>query len=170
MASNRSRAGRPRKPTNLKLVTGTQRKDRENPAEPQFKAVLPDPPAWLPKDAKEEWKRLGPKLLEAGLISEESSATFSAYCLAWARLKQAEKLLGDDPKSWYAETEQGTFQQHPIISIAAQLRKQVVDFAREFGLSPSSAGKVTAKPTEEAKDPLEALRNRKSSRAPKNAG
>ena len=164
MASNRSRAGRPRKPTALKLVAGTQRRDRENPSEPAFKPVLPDAPSWLPKAAKAEWARLGPMLLAAGLISKESSAPFSAYCLAWARLQQAEKLLGDDPESWYIETDKGTFQQHPIISIAAQLRKQVVDFAREFGLSPSSAGKVTGKTPDEKKDPLEALNQRKSSR------
>ena len=56
-----SPAGRPKKPTNLKVLHGTYRKDRENPNE-----VFPDPaadiqaPEWLPKEARDKWSELAP--------------------------------------------------------------------------------------------------------------
>lgn len=56
-----SPAGRPKKPTNLNVLQGTDRKDRENPNE-----VFPDPasdiqaPEWLPKEVRDKWIELAP--------------------------------------------------------------------------------------------------------------
>src|SRR6185369_2073636 len=51
--------GRPRKPTALKKLAGTARKDRENAQEPRLKPVpLPDPPEDLTKHERAAWLQL----------------------------------------------------------------------------------------------------------------
>lgn len=54
-----SDAGRPRKPTQLKVLTGTARADRLNPREPKAAAVdIPPPPSGLTRDERESWLEL----------------------------------------------------------------------------------------------------------------
>ena len=52
-----------RKPTSMKLLEGTYRRDRANPAEPK-PDVGAEPPPWLPADgpARDAWHRLAPVL------------------------------------------------------------------------------------------------------------
>jgi hypothetical protein len=58
MSGVRGRSGRKRKPTYLKLVTGTARKSRLNPAEPKPEPALPSPPEHLMPEALAEWERV----------------------------------------------------------------------------------------------------------------
>ncbi|WP_094023825.1 P27 family phage terminase small subunit [Maliponia aquimaris] len=85
--------GRKPKPTDLKLVTGTNRADRANPAEHRPPPALPEPPAHLKHEARAEWTRVSRQLLALNILSEIDRAALAACCQAWARWVQAEQAL-----------------------------------------------------------------------------
>ena len=77
---------------NLKLIAGTNRRDRAAPdsaALPPLDAV-PPAPSWLPAGhARHEWSRLAPVLHANGLLSEGNTGTLAHYCSLSATLVQA---------------------------------------------------------------------------------
>ncbi len=152
MASNRSRAGRPPKPKQAKILAGTFRKDKEPAPEAEFEPTpgIPECPDWLGAAAKEEWALLLQEPGMAKILSKVDRAALAAWADALATWRAAAAVLeregltmtftkGEEGSSFYT-------QQRPEVSIAHQTRKQVVDFAREFGLTPSSRKKVSGPP------------------------
>ena len=70
--------GRKPKPSGLKLVTGTDRVDRANPAEPHPQPACPEPPDHLGNEARAEWDRTqklrhDPRITTIGKIIRKSS-------------------------------------------------------------------------------------------------
>ncbi len=62
----------------------TQNLKEPNPERP---ARVPQAPAFLSKDAKNEWRRLAPRLCKLDLLKHEDRATFAAYCEEWSTFK-----------------------------------------------------------------------------------
>lgn len=75
------------------------------------------------------------------VLTTADYAALAAYCDAWETLVLASRAIQE--KGLTFETESGYEQQRPEVSIRHQARKQVVDFAREYGLTPSSRAKVS---------------------------
>ena len=92
-------AGRPPKPTALKLLTGNagKRPLPENEPAPVVPSRLPPPPKHLSDEAKSEWRRMGRELLRLGLLTTIDRAEFALYCQAWGRWVEAEEAL---PPAW----------------------------------------------------------------------
>jgi phage terminase small subunit len=76
---------RGRKP-NLTVVAG--------PQDSRLKA-----PAWLPKDAKEEWSVAVADLASRGLLFRGALGTLAAYCLCVGAVKQRQAVLDFNPDS-----------------------------------------------------------------------
>ena len=110
--------------------------------EPQPTIGLPSCPEWLPKAAKAEWKRLGPLLVELGLISKLDRAAFTGYCIAWADLREAQEMVATSSDKTQETTGGRT------ISAWVRLRdnalNQIKAFGSEFGLSPSARTRIGA--------------------------
>jgi phage terminase small subunit len=125
-----------RKPTALKMLHGTDRADRANPAEPQ-PAVGAEPPPWLPKRgvARAAWNRLAPILSHLRVLTVADAEALALACDALAEYLAAR----DDPDGW----------RH-----ADSAWKRYLYALRDFGLTPASRPKVSAMP-ERAVDPLE---------------
>ncbi|GAA3020427.1 phage terminase small subunit P27 family [Tetragenococcus solitarius] len=71
------------------------------------------PPAFMPAAAKEEWNRLLPVLKSDYPFSEVDYGNFVAYCLAYARIKQAEheiKKFGT-----FQKNKDGTKRENPAV-------------------------------------------------------
>src|SRR5215472_5540966 len=103
--------GRPRKPTALKVLAGTNRADRENPLEPQFTPAKPgdfDNPFDIAteKVAHDEWNRLCPELLRVGLLNVANVQTFVAMCRALQQIRACEQKIADE----------GLFVHYPMFS------------------------------------------------------
>lgn len=144
--------GRKPKPTALRVVDGGRA--IEGVAPPL--ARLPPPPAWLRPEAKAEWKRLGSKLIDLGLLSGIDRATFAAYCQAFGTWEAAEKALlamqkeaRKDPSiaapemaGLVATTSNGNLIHHPLGVVAQKARLEAVKIAAEFGLTPSSRSRI----------------------------
>lgn len=67
---------RPRKPTNLKILEGTFRKDRAA-NEPKPVPIAPPKPAWLKCAAGEIWKQLAPDLDAVGCLTRVDGPAFA---------------------------------------------------------------------------------------------
>ena len=79
------------RPTTLKLLSGTVRKDRapgESVALPAVSAV-PAPPDWLPNaHAVKEWHRLAPIMVANRLVTEADLSSLGHLCAVHGKLVQ----------------------------------------------------------------------------------
>lgn len=123
---------------------------------------IPDCPPHLLPEAKKEWKRISPELQRYGLISKIDRAALCLYVQTWAELVYAEKMLKRNMaraavKMEAAEaagqeyfggdgltelTTNGNIIYSPYWVIANKARAQVDRFLSNFGMSPSSRGRV----------------------------
>lgn len=141
------------KPTHLKLLAGNPGKRPLNADEPRLDLAQPSPPPFLCDDAKVEWGRLVGALFEAGLMTEADRGALAAYCQAYGRWAQAERALARMAErdainsGLMVKTSNGNVIQNPLVGIANKAYSDVVRFAAEFGMTPSSRSRVTAHPT-----------------------
>ena len=70
MADVKGRSGRPRKPTALKVIQGTFRKDQENLNQPVAPLGIPQPRKGMSKRTRQEYRRLARELDKLGVLSE----------------------------------------------------------------------------------------------------
>lgn len=168
--------GRPALPANVhalrgnpsKLPLGSLLDDTVRP-----KVAIPECPAHLSADAREEWVRITPHLEQLGLITEIDRAALAAYCSAWgdyvwaerriaqmnaeirvrppapegAKRRPRERVLAAD-----ATGDRGRIWDTPSgykqISVPMQIRNRAMEqmktFLNEFGMSPAARSRVTA--------------------------
>lgn len=134
--------GRPRKPTQLHIVTGTARNDRMNPDEPQPGIEIPSCPPGLSAGAKTEWRRISPILEDMGLLSNMDRSALAAYCETYGRWMRSLKEIQKGGE--VIETPNGSLQVSPWVSIARNAEKEIRQFCSEFGMTPASRSKVSA--------------------------
>jgi P27 family predicted phage terminase small subunit len=152
--------GRKPKPTRLKIISGTARKDRLNHNEPRPDATPPKCPAWLSKYAKREWRKLAPELSRLGLLTAVDRGCFAGYCSALAEFRAATETIekeghyltvggffDEEAKEWRG----GQMQPHPALAQQRTAMKAMRDFGTLFGLDPSSRARldVPRPPTED---------------------
>lgn len=119
-----------KKPPGLKVVAGTERKDRKQEMAVDMPALSDVPPApdWLPNaHAIKEWDRLAGILTANKLLTEGGLSSLGMMCALHGKIVQL-----------YAAGEA------PTASMAGTLR----NLANDFGLTPVAQGKV--KPVGEA--------------------
>jgi phage terminase small subunit len=113
-----------KKPAAVKLVAGTQRKDRvpEVHVELPVLASVPPAPNWLPNShAVKEWDRLAGILTANKLLTEGGLSALGMLCALHGKIVQL-----------YAAGEA------PTASMAGTLR----NLTNDFGLTPVAQGKV----------------------------
>lgn len=138
----------PRKPTILKVVTGTTRPDRTNLNEPQPEITIPSCPAGLSAAAKSEWRRVAPMLEEQGLLSGMDRAALAGYCELYARWMKA---LREIQKTGEVINTAFGPKTSPWLTVARAAEKEMRMFANEFGMTPASRSKVDATPVDKKK-------------------
>ena len=153
----------------LALRGGTaylQKRESEGAIQPDIE--IPTCPRYLLPEARREWRRISPVLKDLGLISKLDRAALSLYCEEWAWLVFHEEALQRDVK--LAAERQAAFFANPankgapwtggdgcMVStpngaliynvhwIARNKHALYVDkFLGNFGMSPSSRGRVSA--------------------------
>jgi len=135
----------PKKPTAMKMIQGTNRPARANPAEPMLEASLPDMPAWLPDKAKTCWKELGQLLLGMRVITIADRKCLELLCDAYSEYRDCRKFITDNGYTYKTVTASGDemHRPYPQVAMVQNAWKRVLDGLREFGLSPSSRSKVS---------------------------
>jgi P27 family predicted phage terminase small subunit len=149
--------GRPRKPTRLKVLEGTVRKDRRNPNEPK---PLRAPkrqvaPAWLNKDARVWWHRIRPLLVQMQVYTGADPVALGLLCDALAEYIAARQVLDDKGTTYETIGSTGTLiRRRPEWDIARDAWRRAKTMLTEFGLTPAARAKVAAGDVGPA-DPLE---------------
>jgi len=133
--------GRKPKPAALRRAQGNPGK-RPIPEEPQLRrpARAPYAPRWLSEEAKAEWRRIAPLLLEAGLLTEADYTALALYCQAYARWRKAEEKLAEQGE--ILESARGGLYQNPWLAVANRAWDQIRKSLAEFGMTPSSRLRV----------------------------
>ena len=159
MAARAPGAGRPRKPTNIRILEGNRGRRPIPQDEPKPKPRLPRMPAELGAAAKKEWHRTGKALLALGVMTELDGAMLSAFVQPYTQwLEVAEMLNKTGPIIKNQKT--GEFRVNPLHRLANELQAQWTRALTEFGMSPSSRSRIHVTPPVEEADPLERLRMR----------
>ena len=152
--------GRKPKPTNLKVVSGTDRADRRNKAEPKVEIAMPEAPAHLSEQALEEWERVCVEMYNAGILSNLDRAALGAYCQAYGRWVQAERALAKFAERDAAtsglmiKTQSGNAIQNPLVGSANKAMADMMRYAAEFGMTPSARSRIMAIERGETDDPF----------------
>ena len=143
-------AGRKPKPTRMKVVQGTFRKDRANPGEPKPKRQLPPCPDFLKGTARQEYFRIGRKLERIGVLTEIDDLALIGLCQSWAEYLEATEQASKTGMLVKSPSGYPIF--NPYVTLANQALKRVKSFLTEFGMTPSSRTRVMAAPGESEVD------------------
>jgi P27 family predicted phage terminase small subunit len=145
--------GRKPKPTQLRIVEGNREHRPINENEAKFSPLEPECPDWLSDEAKAEWSRIVKELKTVGMLTLADRSALAGYCQAWARWSEAERVI--DEKGTVFETDSGYCQQRPEVVIAHKYLDKVIKFCAEFGLTPSSRGRIRLPDVEENDEDLD---------------
>ena len=153
-----AKVGRKPKPTALKKLEGNPGKRPLNLMEPVPPVVELRCPKHLLPEAKREWKRLAPILMQMGLLTAADAVPFEAYCTAYARWREAQAEITRHG-SIYKDND-GRIRPNPYIAIDNQQMREIRSFAAEFGLTPSNRSAMIANVMSAVKpklDPMEQI-------------
>lgn len=162
MAGNH-RSGRRPKSSAAKRAAGNPGK-RKLGVEPTFDALqIEEPPAWLGKHGKAEWRRIVPQLLREHTLSAVDVPALEGYCAAYERAISCEaQIKSDGPMT---QDEGGRIIKHPLLPVVAAAWREVRAFASEFGLTPATRSKVARHTGESSADPLSEFASQKNGAA-----
>jgi P27 family predicted phage terminase small subunit len=138
------------KPTALKKLAGNPG-GRPLPQDPEFDDRKPTCPVHLSAEAKAEWKRIVNTLHETGVLKWTDRSALAAYCEAYGRWVQAENLVRKS--GLLIKTSNDNVIQNPAVGVANKAMADMVAYAKEFGMTPSSRAKLAMDMPKQEKEP-----------------
>ena len=147
----------PRKPTHLKSIQGTKRKDRDNPAEPAVSGVIPSAPEHLSEQEAAKFLVLLGYITGMGIASVEDTDALANLSAVLVEIEEDQVLLHSLGSPYYIPNdENGMIRAHPAVNRISVNRQRAQALLGEFGLTPAARSKVSASaPT--AENPFKAL-------------
>lgn len=157
--------GRPRKPTHLKIVSGTAQKCRMNPDEPKPSSELPTPPDWLSERASAIFREL---VVIIDRMRIASASDISMLALLASRLEEVEictAIIEDGGRFFTSKIERDEagnivsqqIRPHPAVGQRSNAMRHAQSLLAEFGISPAARSKVSASKKPADKNPFGAL-------------
>ena len=140
--------GRKPKPTALKQLAGNPGKRPLNPAEPKPERGAPEAPEHLKDEARKAWDWLCDTLKRLGLLAKSDVAIMSLYCDTWAEYVKARQEV-EQYRFLMISPKTGNPFVNPLLNVEAILKKQLLQYLSELGLSPTSRTRLHALPQEE---------------------
>ncbi|WP_138519012.1 phage terminase small subunit P27 family [Limnobacter alexandrii] len=146
-------AGRPPKPSALKLVEGNRGKRATTKQEPDPDYLFDlTAPQWLPARAKLVWEEVAPQLSRAKLLTEVDVQALAMGCVAIAQYRAAVAKTGEDLiKSKVELNDEGkevVVGEHinPWALIQSMTFKQAMVIFQQFGMSPAARTRIAVNP------------------------
>lgn len=129
-------------------VTRPHHREREEPA---YSVEAPDPPASLGGDAKTEWDRLIPILVEKRLIARVDLAVLAGYCTLFGMVEQGRReIQSPDFRTTYMKItvdangdEHEEPREHPALKSLRANMQLLRPYLTELGLTPATRAKVS---------------------------
>ena len=134
----------PRKPSHLKAVHGTERKDRDNPDEPSPSVLLPVAPEYLSARASEKFFQISAILQGMGTASRDDTDALAMLSALLVEIEEDLVLLESVGRYYVPSEESGIVRAHPAVTAVATGRQRAQALLNEFGLTPASRSKVSA--------------------------
>lgn len=146
--------GKGRKPTpsHLKVVRGTDRADRRNDNEPRPLRSRPSAPAHMTDRGREAWGYVVGILDRMGILTEADALAVELLCEARADWLSARDEIDRSGGETYV-TDAGLIKAHPAVAMRNDAARRMQSLLAEFGMSPSSRSKVSAKEADGEEDP-----------------
>ena len=134
-------AGRPTKPSALKLVEGNRGK-RALPKNEPDPAYLNDltPPEHLPAEAAAVWSEIAPRLRSALLLTELDTLALEWLCIAAAQHRRATAELAESD-SFIVKNSPS-----PWLIVQSMAFKRAKVLCDAFGMSPAARARVVVNP------------------------
>lgn len=110
---------------------------------------IPAAPSFLSAYALEEWEVVSTALYHQGVLGDVDRAALAAYCQAYGRWRQAEealeKMAARDQVTFglMIKTTNGNAVQNPLVGAANKAMADMVRYAAEFGMTPSSRARLS---------------------------
>ena len=124
---------RPRTPRALLQMRGSPRgRSRDDPL--TFSRGVPNPPGWLDKEAKAEWRRVVAKV--SACLDEVDRAGLALLCTAWSDFVSATYAIRKQGLT--LETPNGFTQKNPMVTIRNESFERWRKLAIQYGLTPSA--------------------------------
>lgn len=146
-----ARSGPNPKPTQLKVLHGTERPEDRERTEPQPDVGEPTKPRGvLPQRAMWYWNKVAPKLVKLSLLTEIDMAAFFLLCTWYA---VAEEAAGQIREQGIITTDdRGRERKNRAITVLNQASKEMRLLFGEFGLTPSTRARLDVPDTPKPDD------------------
>ena len=128
--------GRRPKPTAVKIAEGNPGKRKLNKREPTPPPGAPDRPTHLRGQARDEWDRIVPQLLNLGVLSKVDRTALACYCESWGTYLKARGKIEREGEVVSGEV-------NPWLRIANEQKKLALRFLMEFGLTPATRSRLS---------------------------
>jgi len=141
--------GRPRKPTQIKKLSGTFRNSRDNPNEPQLGVSMPDKPTWLESDvlSSQLFDQVAKYMVDMGVSTSVDGLALSLLAdqvAIYLRLREQVLKQGEMIESPNSAGEM-ILKAHPAIVPMNQSFVNITRLMREYGLTASSRSNLSTK-------------------------
>jgi P27 family predicted phage terminase small subunit len=122
-------------PANVRALRGNPG-GRPSPKRVTAKPSAPNPPSWLDREAKAEWRRVVPDLDRLGVLAQVDRAVLATYCSSWAKFVQAEQAIQRDGITVIGH--RGAERKHPAWQQWREAAGVVAQLSRELFASPNA--------------------------------
>jgi len=126
---------------------------------PELKAIegglsrLPPAPAWLPTEAKSEWRRVVPTVKDRRTITRADLSMLESYCLAVGTVRRSQAMIATEGD--IVTDDKGAKKRHPAFQTLFQALTESRRLAAELGLTPASRNKAATTETDDELDGLD---------------
>jgi len=151
----------PRKPTHLKAIQGTERKDRANPNEPVASTDLPGAPEYLTGPQAEQFANLVSIIDRMNIASADDVGMLADLAIVECEIADDAVLLATEGPYYVPSKESGIIRAHPAVARMTANRQRAQALRNEFGLSPAARSKVSAGP-KSTTNPFAALNGKRA--------
>jgi P27 family predicted phage terminase small subunit len=96
----------------------------------------PQKPRGMPRDAQRAWEAIVPPLAGIGLLDAIDEVALEAMCTAYARAKEAGRIVDRD--GHFTTGSAGQIVEHPAVGIERASVALFLRYAEQYGLTPSA--------------------------------
>lgn len=136
---------RPRKPTHLKVVSGTLRKHRVNGEEPDAPTDAPEAPQWLSNRASEIFAGLCATIHGMGYLSSADQHVIASAASRLEEVEIATARVEDEGRTYETHNAAGErmIRPNPMVAQRSEAMRHAHALLSELGLTPAARSKVS---------------------------
>ena len=139
--------GRPKLPTELKILKGTLEKSRvlKDEMKPDKITNIPYPPDWLGDVAKKEWYAITKELHKLKMLTNLDLSMLAVYCNEIQTYIECQEIIKNKSRVQTIKNPDGSLKsqnQSAYQRIANDSVMKAIKIASEFGLTPASRTRI----------------------------